>query len=429
MTTTEVDNYPPFPDGVQGPELMAQFLKHAERFGTQIVFDQINSVDLQRRPFTLKGDMGEYTCDALIVATGASAKYLGLPSEEAFAGRGVSACATCDGFFYRNKPVAVIGGGTGLPVILRGLKTLDVDISAIVTVADDGGSSGIIRDYIDVVPPGDIRNCICALADLDPLMLELFQYRFDTDDAFLSGHAIGNLLIAALKEMRGSISEALALLSAWMQVKGRILPAAPEPLVLHATFADGSCVSGESKIGLCRKPIRQVALTTMQGEPARNASPQVAEAILNADLVVLGPGSLYTSILPNLLVEEIGEAICRTTAEVVYICNIMTQLGETENFTDADHVNVLHEHLKRPFIDTVLVNIGEVPPDYLGNQPNDESWRQVAHDPDALRHAGCRVVAGNFLRMQDGGAYHDTHRVLQELRHLLEATNGFRKIQ
>ncbi|MBF1258625.1 MAG: YvcK family protein, partial [Lautropia mirabilis] len=140
-----------------------------------------------------------------------------------------------------------MGGGTGLPVILRGLKTLDVDISAIVTVADDGGSSGIIRDYIDVVPPGDIRNCICALADLDPRMLELFQYRFDTDDAFLSGHAIGNLLIAALKEMRGSISEALALLSAWMQVKGRILPAAPEPLVLHATFADGSRVSGESK--------------------------------------------------------------------------------------------------------------------------------------------------------------------------------------
>ena len=155
----------------------------------------------------------------------------------------------------------------------------------------------------------------------------------------------------------------------------------------------------------------------------------MVEAILNADLVVLGPGSLYTSILPNLLVEEIGEAIGRTTAEVVYICNIMTQLGETENFTDADHVNVLHEHLKRPFIDTVLVNIGEVPFDYLGNQPDGESWRQVAHDPDALRHAGCRVVAGNFLRMQDGGAYHDTHRVLQELRHLLEATNGFRKIQ
>ena len=199
--------------------------------------------------------------------------------------------------------------------------------------------------------------------------------------------------------------------------------------MLHATFADGSCVSGESKIGLCRKPIRQVALTTTQGEPARHASPRVVEAILRADLVVLGPGSLYTSILPNLLVEEIGEAICRTTAEVVYVCNIMTQLGETDNFTDADHVNVLHEHLMRPFIDTVLVNIDDVPPDYLGNQPDDECWRQVIHDPEALRRAGCRVIAGNFLRMQDGGAYHDTHRVLKELRHLLEATNGFRKIQ
>lgn len=325
--------------------------------------------------------------------------------------------------------VAVIGGGTGLPVILRGLKRLDVAITAIVTVADDGGSSGIIRDYIDVVPPGDIRNCICALADTDAVLLELFQYRFDSDDAFLAGHAIGNLLIAALKEMRGSISEALALLSAWMRVRGQILPAAPEPLVLHAAFSDGTHASGESKIARLGKRIERVYLTTMEGQPAWQASPQVVEAILGADLVVLGPGSLYTSILPNLLVHEIGAAICSTPADVVYICNIMTQLGETEDFTDAHHVRVLHDHLKDKFIDTVLVNTADIPPDYLSRQPGDESWRPVVHDSDGLKAEGCRIISGDFLRMKNGGAYHDTDRVVQQLRHLLQATPAAAKIR
>jgi hypothetical protein len=325
--------------------------------------------------------------------------------------------------------VAVIGGGTGLPVILRGLKRLDVAITAIVTVADDGGSSGIIRDYIDVVPPGDIRNCICALARTDAVLLDLFQYRFDTEDDFLSGHAIGNLLIAGLKEMRGSISEALALLSGWMQVQGQILPAAAEPLVLHAEFADGTRATGESKIARQGKRIARVTLTTMDGAPARTASPQVVEAIMAADLVVLGPGSLYTSILPNLLVSEIGEAVCRTRAEVVYICNIMTQRGETEGFTDADHVRVLHQHLQQCFINTALVNTADIPPDYLSRHPSGEYSRAVVHDPDGLREEGCRIISGDFLRLKKEGAYHATGRVVQELRHLLHATTAFSKIQ
>ena len=221
--------------------------------------------------------------------------------------------------------VAVIGGGTGLPVILRGLKRIDADITAVVTVADDGGSSGAIRDYIDVVPPGDIRNCMVALSDADELLLDVFQYRFNTDDDFLAGHAIGNLLIAALKEMRGSLTESLDILSNYMKVQGQILPAATEPLVLHALFEDGTIAVGESKIARHRKKIQQVLVTTMQGEPAIHATPHVVEAIEQADLIVLGPGSLYSSILPNLMIEEIGQAIKRTQAEVVYICNIMTQ--------------------------------------------------------------------------------------------------------
>ena len=325
--------------------------------------------------------------------------------------------------------VAVIGGGTGLPVILRGLKRIDADITAIVTVADDGGSSGAIRDYIDVVPPGDIRNCMVALSDADELLLDVFQYRFNTDDDFLAGHAIGNLLIAALKEMRGSLTESLDILSNYMKVQGQILPAATEPLVLHALFEDGTIAIGESKIARHRKKIQQVLVTTMQGEPAIHATPHVVEAIEQADLIVLGPGSLYSSILPNLMIEEIGQAIKRTQAEVVYICNIMTQLGETEQFSDADHVRVLHEHLGQAFIDTVLVNIAEVPQDYIDNQPNEEYLLQVRHDFEGMRKLGCRVISNSFLSMKNGGAYHDTELVVEELRHLMETIKLNRRLK
>ena len=316
--------------------------------------------------------------------------------------------------------VAVIGGGTGLPVILKGLKHLNAYVSAIVTVADDGGSSGVIRDYINVVPPGDIRNCMVALSESDPLLLDVFQYRFDSEDAFLAGHAIGNLIIAALKEMNGSLDKSLEILSEFMKVKGKILPAAQEPLVLNALFEDGTIAVGESQIAKHRKKIKEVSVTTRLGDKAKIASPKVVEAIMEADMIVLGPGSLYTSILPNLMIDEIGEAIRNTSAEVVYICNIMTQLGETESFTDANHVEVLNQHLGGHYIDTVLVNIAEVPEDYILNQPNEEYLLQVKHDFIGLRSQGVRVISNSFLSMKNGGAYHDTELVVEELAHLLD---------
>lgn len=316
--------------------------------------------------------------------------------------------------------VAVIGGGTGLPVILKGLKHLNAYVSAIVTVADDGGSSGVIRDYINVVPPGDIRNCMVALSESEQLLLDVFQYRFDSEDAFLAGHAIGNLIIAALKEMNGSLDKSLEILSNFMKIKGQILPAAQDPLVLNALFEDGTIAVGESQIAKHRKKIKEVSVTTRTGDIAKEASPKVVQAILDADMVVLGPGSLYTSILPNLMIEEIGEAIRKTTAEVIYICNIMTQLGETENFTDANHVEVLNQHLGGHYIDTVLVNIAEVPEDYILNQPNEEYLLQVKHDFMGLRSEGVRVISNNFLSMENGGAYHDTALVVEELSHLLD---------
>ncbi|MBY7146917.1 YvcK family protein, partial [Levilactobacillus brevis] len=238
--------------------------------------------------------------------------------------------------------IVVIGGGTGLPVILRNLRDQNVDITAVVTVADDGGSSGIIRHYVNVVPPGDIRNVMVALAEIPDIYKELFQYRFETTDDFFAGHAIGNLIIAALSEMKGGIFDAVQELSQLMRVNGHIYPAANEPLELHAQFADGSTLSGESEITAAHKLIKRVWVETSNHHQQPQAVQPVIDAIMNADQIVLGPGSLFTSILPNLMIDSVGQAVKDSAGEVVYICNIMTQKGETESFADADHVRVLN---------------------------------------------------------------------------------------
>lgn len=324
----------------------------------------------------------------------------------------------------KRKKVTIIGGGTGVPVLLQELKKQPVDITAIVTVADDGGSSGVIRNYVDIVPPGDIRNCIVALSDMPDVMKNIFQYRFDSTDQFFAGHAIGNLIIAALTEMKGNIFDAIQELSQLMSVRGKIYAAAEQPLVLHAKFDDGTQLSGETKIVKARKKIDQVYLTTQDGGVEDvMASPEVIEAILEADMIVLGPGSLFTSILPNLMIPNVAQAIFESNAEIVYICNIMTQLGETESFTDTEHVEVLHRHLGKKVIDTVLVNTEIVPDSYLNQQKGEEYLYQVQHDFQGLRQQGCRVISSAFLKMTDNGAYHDGEKIIKELVTLLNTVN------
>lgn len=321
----------------------------------------------------------------------------------------------------RTKKIVVIGGGTGLPVILKELKNGNTDITAIVTVADDGGSSGTIRDYVNIVPPGDIRNCLIALSDLPKLQADIFQYRFDSKDSFLSGHAIGNLIIAALTEMRGSIFDAISLLSILMKVEGKIYAAAEEPLTLYAEFWDGTIVKGESKIAGQRKKIERVYVKPFDESREAVASRNVINSIIKADMVVIGPGSLYTSILPNLMISDLGRAVIETKAEKVYICNIMTQLGETENFTDADHIRVLHHHLKNKFIDTVLVNTEKVPEQYLNQQADEEYLFQVKHDFKGIRDENCRVISADFVNVKNGGVYHDGKKVVSELLNLISS--------
>ncbi|HLQ40205.1 MAG TPA: YvcK family protein [Tetragenococcus sp.] len=319
---------------------------------------------------------------------------------------------------YRIKrpKVVVIGGGTGLPVILKSLRDQGIDITAIVTSADDGGSSGLLRESItSVTPPGDLRNVLIALSDMPQLYEDIFQYRFNKEDKFLANHALGNLIIAGMAEMRGSTYEAIQLLSKMMHLKGNVYPSSDEPLILRAFFTDGTEVDGESKIALDRKTIDHVTVKNQANDNDVKAARKVVSSILAADMIVFGPGSLFTSILPNLMIPEIGQAILKTQAERVYICNIMTQKGETEHFSDADHVRVLHRHLNEQFIDTVLVNTEKVPAGYMDFEIYDEYLVQVKHDFQGLRNLGCRVVSTDFLKLRDGGVFHDGDKVVAEL--------------
>ncbi|MGE3960481.1 MAG: uridine diphosphate-N-acetylglucosamine-binding protein YvcK [Dehalococcoidia bacterium] len=261
---------------------------------------------------------------------------------------------------YRNRTrgrgpkIVAIGGGTGLSNLLRGLKEYTANLTAIVTVADDGGSSGKLRQNLKVIPPGDIRNCIASLAEAEPLVTELFQYRFDerAGDG-LAGHSFGNLFITAMAEVTGSVETAIEETSRVLAVRGRILPSTLDDVALVARFPDGSEVRGESRIPEKGVPPQEVRLEPREVE----ANPLVVAAIRNADLIIIGPGSLYTSILPNLLVRGINRALQESSGYTVFISNVATQHGETDGYNAADHLAVLRRHLGRDDVcDAVLAN-------------------------------------------------------------------------
>lgn len=270
--------------------------------------------------------------------------------------------------------VAVIGGGTGLSTILRGLKRYPIDITAIVTVADDGGSSGSLRSDFDVPPPGDIRNVLVALSEVEPLVQELFQYRF-TGSTDLAGHPTGNLLIAAMTNITGDFASAVQKLSEVLKVRGRVLPVCNTPLCLCAEYDDGTIIQGESLIPTIDKKIKRVYYTKEDAKALHEA----VEAIMEADLVLLGPGSLYTSIIPNLLVKDISKEICASKAEKIYIANIMTQPGETSHFSLEEHLIVLEQYLGKNIIHKVIVNNQEVDSLYM-KQYEDEGAKLLTVD-------------------------------------------------
>ena len=320
----------------------------------------------------------------------------------------------------RKPKITVIGGGTGIPVILNSLRHEDVDITAIVTVADDGGSSGQLRSVMQLTPPGDLRNVLVAMSDMPKFYEKIFQYRFAESDGALAGHPLGNLIISGIAEMQGSTYNAMQILTKFFHVTGKIYPASENPLTLHAIFKDGHEVVGESHIADYQGMIDRVYVTNTYNEEEPTASRKVVQTIMESDMIVLGPGSLFTSILPNLVIPEIRQALLDTKAEVAYVCNIMTQRGETEHFTDADHVAVLNRHLGLDVIDTVLVNIEKVPQTYMNSNKFDEYLVQVEHDFKNLRKLAKTVISSNFLRLENGGAFHDGKRVVDELMNLVK---------
>lgn len=313
----------------------------------------------------------------------------------------------------KKSKIVIIGGGTGLPVLLRGLKKYPVDITAIVTVADDGGSSGRIREEMDMPSPGDIRNVLAALSDVEPLVEQMFQHRFKTDNE-LSGHSLGNLIIAALTSITGNFVHAVQEMSKVLNVHGKVLPAANQSVVLHAEMTDGTIVSGESKIPFSGKKIKRVFITPEVIYPLS----ETIREIRNADLIIIGPGSLYTSVLPNLIVPKLGEEVCKAKAKKVYICNLMTQAGETLDYTASDHVEAIYQHMRCQFIDTILVNNEEIPQN-IQERYTEELAKPVVYDVDKLIHLGLEVIYDQILTYEGGLIRHDTDKVARILYNLL----------
>lgn len=305
----------------------------------------------------------------------------------------------------KGPKIVAIGGGTGLSTLLRGIKVYSANITAIVTVADDGGSSGRLRREQGMLPPGDIRNCLAALADEEKLLTELFQYRFHTGEG-LSGHSFGNLFLSAMNNITGDLEQAIAASSKVLAVRGRVLPATLTDVNLWAEMEDGRIIAGESQISEAGGKIIHIGCRP-ENPPAL---PAVLSAIEDADLILMGPGSLYTSIIPNLLVPEIREALARVNVPRLYICNIMTQPGETDGYTVSDHIDAIDAVSEMPLFDAVLAQ---------GRSPTAESLQRYAEeqshpvyvDREDIARLNRRLVLANIMDTSSGQIRHDSYRL------------------
>jgi uncharacterized cofD-like protein len=300
--------------------------------------------------------------------------------------------------------IVSIGGGTGLSTLLSGLKKHAraaqdsaeaglpaVDIAAVVTVTDDGGSSGRLRRDFDILPPGDIRNCMTALSEDEHLLSRLFQYRFDGGRG-LKGHSFGNLFLTALHQITGDFAQAVKLSSEILAIRGRIFPATSANVTLEAILRDGTAVAGESKISKSRSPIEKIRLRPEHCDPLE----ETLDAIRKADLITFGPGSLYTSVIPNILVKQIPEAIASSAAMKVYFVNLMWQPGETINFSASAHVTAIHAHAGRKLIDCAVLNSAPIPQRLARNYARAEV-KPVENDLDNLRALGVKVVTADLV--------------------------------
>ena len=333
------------------------------------------------------------------------------------------------------RKIVVIGGGTGLSTMLRGLKQYSANITAIVTVADDGGSSGKLQKQLGILPPGDIRNCLVALADSEPQMTQLFQYRFrnavrpthphrDQEVPLpvdprnfgegLRDHAFGNLLIAAMCAINdGDFERAVRETSRVLNIRGRVLPSTVEHVRLRAEMEDGSILEGETTIAHSELKIKHISLMPGDAKPVDG----VLDAIQSADVIVIGPGSVYTSLIPNLLVQGIPEALRQSKAKKVYVCNVMTQKGETEGYSALDHVKAIEHHARQKIFQYVLVNTRQPTPE-LADKYRKTGAIMVEPDIDRIKSEGYRPIGGDFINQTDV-VRHDAGLLAEAIMRLL----------
>lgn len=314
-----------------------------------------------------------------------------------------------------NKKVVILGGGTGMSTLLRGLKQFPLDITAIVSVCDDGKSTGKIRNEFNVPALGDIRRVLAALSETEPLFEKMLNYRFVTEGEF-NGHTVGNLLLVAMSEITGSVSDGIESLGKVLNLKGKVLPLTEESNnTLVAEMEDGNLVYGEHNITEDARKIKRVYF-----KDKTEVTKETLTAIKEADLIVLSMGSLFTSIIPNLICDEVKHAIDASKAEVMYVCNIVTQPGETDGFKVSDHVNTLNEYLGDKKVSVVVANSGPISKQMAEKYATTEQKDPVIFDKTNLKNAGLKILSGDFVTVEDGTLKHDVIKLsLQIFSYLL----------
>ena len=314
-----------------------------------------------------------------------------------------------------NKKVVVLGGGTGSSTLLRGLKQFPIDLTAIVSVCDDGKSTGILREEFNIPAVGDIRRVLVALSETEPLVMDLFNYRFNTTSD-LDGNTVGNLLLTASSEITGNLSDGIEALSKVLNLKGKVVPLTEDNVVLIGEMEDGSIVEGEHNITLSKKVIKKVYYKD-KAEPTKEA----IKAIKQADLILLSMGSVFTSIIPNLICDEIIEAIDKSSAKVMYVSNMMTQPGETDGFKVSDHVKLINSYLGTHKIDVVVANNGKIDTLLANKYETLEQKDPVEFDEEELKNIGCDIIADDLFTISNNLIRHDVIKLgLKIFEYLLE---------
>lgn len=313
------------------------------------------------------------------------------------------------------KKVVVLGGGTGSSTLLRGLKQFPIDLTAIVSVCDDGKSTGILREEFNIPAVGDIRRVLISLSETEPLVKDLFNYRFNTTSD-LDGHTAGNLLLTAMAEITGNLSDGIEALSKVLNLKGKVLPLTEDNVVLMGKMSDGTIVEGEHNITMAKKCIEKVYYK----EPAKPTI-EAINAIKEADLVILSMGSVYTSIIPNLICKEIVDALDESNSKIMYACNIMTQPGETDDFSVSDHVKLLNKYLGKHKIDVVIANSGIISNEIAKKYETLEQKDPVVFDYEEIKKENCDIINDNFVKITNNLIRHDVMKLsVQIFSYLLE---------